>query len=44
MKKCPNDNTPCLHAPCLEAHEVKCCRECEYVGECKSKCFKVVGK
>ena len=41
MKKCDKDNTPCLHAPCLEVEGCKCCKECQYVGKCASSCFKV---
>ena len=41
MKNCEKDNTPCLHAPCLEAEGIGCCAECAYVDKCASKCFKV---
>ena len=41
IKKCDKDNTPCLHAPCLEVEGVKCCKECQYAGICASSCFKV---
>lgn len=39
MKQC-EDKTPCLHAVCTETQGVKCCKECEFVGECKTACFK----
>lgn len=41
MKKCDKDNTPCLHAPCLEVEGVNCCKDCQYAGICASSCFKV---
>lgn len=40
MKQCERNRTPCLHAPCCDAQGVTCCKECEFVKDCKTACFK----
>lgn len=44
MKTCDKDNTPCLHAACLESQGVDCCRDCEYSHGCTTACSKAVSE
>ena len=42
--KCMKEGTPCLHAMCCDVQGVGCCRDCEYMAECATSCFKVRGE